>query len=310
MIEDTPSNIPDSPPLPPQRRSPQRPQPPFENPRVRSFTASDGYCLHFHHWQADQPRGIVVALHGIQSHAGWYKHSCRAMCDAGFDVYFADRRGSGLNLVQRGHAEHGMRLINDVRQLVHQANGEHESINGRLPLTLLGISWGAKVAVTAASLEPKVVDKLALLYPGLEPHIRPTALQLLQLKIARRLEIRHKMIRIPLEDPALFTSSDVWQKFIANDPQALHQVTTGFLNAATDLDKIFRHQDFKITQPALLMLAGRDQIINNSGTRELVSRFSRRHLTTLLYPNARHTLEFEPDRDQFFTDLIRWLEIS
>ena len=44
---------------------------------VETFTAGDGYRWHYHHYAAAEPRARVVCLHGIQSHSGWYQHSCR-----------------------------------------------------------------------------------------------------------------------------------------------------------------------------------------------------------------------------------------
>ena len=45
----------------------------------------------------------IVALHGIQSHSGWYTWSSRKLAEAGFAVHFTDRRGSGLNWQARGN---------------------------------------------------------------------------------------------------------------------------------------------------------------------------------------------------------------
>ena len=93
-------------------------------PSLREHVASDGYRLKYRHWAPVNPRGIVIALHGIQSHSGWYDYSSRRLADAGFAVYFPDRRGSGLNGFQRGHAAHAMRLVNDVRALRELAINE------------------------------------------------------------------------------------------------------------------------------------------------------------------------------------------
>src|SRR3989304_3225666 len=72
-------------------------------PAVESYAAADGYRLGDHRWA---PRGAgsgparaqVVYLHGIQSHAGWYGYSCERLRQGGFEVFFLDRRGSGVNL--------------------------------------------------------------------------------------------------------------------------------------------------------------------------------------------------------------------
>ncbi len=56
------------------------------------------------------------------------------------------------------------------------------------------------------------------------------------------------------------------------------------------------------------MLAGQDRIVNNDLTRAYFERLatSDRHL--ILYPEAHHTLEFEPDPDRYANDLIAWLD--
>ncbi len=283
----------------------------MSEPSIREFKASDGYRIRFRHWPSVEPRGIVIALHGIQSHSGWYKYSSRRMAEAGFDVWFADRRGSGRNGFQRGHAIHAMRLINDVRSLTQIARNAHRQQSGAaLPVTLMGISWGGKLAAAAAALFQGEFDNLALLYPGLVPRIRPTWWQMFRLNIARKFEIIRGDIPIPLRDPALFIGSPEWQQFIADDPLALHTVTSSFLNAGRELDRIFRDHATQIRQPTLLMLAGKDQIIDNAATSSAVSRLPTMRVTRLTYPEASHTLEFESGRDRIFTDLIHWLKME
>ena len=50
-------------------------------------------------------------MHGIQSHAGWYEHSCRRLSEVGFAVSFLDRRGSGQNTEGRGDTPSFRRLL-------------------------------------------------------------------------------------------------------------------------------------------------------------------------------------------------------
>lgn len=276
---------------------------------VRSLTASDGYRIAFRHWTAAQPRGIVIPLHGIQSHSGWYEYSSQRMCDAGYSVYFADRRGSGVNGYRRGHAPHAMRLINDVRALMQLAALECVGVDGQpLPVTLMGISWGGKIAAALAALFPDELQALALLYPGLEPRIKPTWWQLRKLQFAETFEVLRSDIPVPLKDTRLFTGQPEWQKFIEDDPLALHTVTSGLLNSGLQLDRLLKAHAQNSRHPSLLMLAGNDDIVDNVRTRARINLLGSRHQTTLVYEHARHTLEFEPNRDQIFSDLIQWLD--
>jgi alpha-beta hydrolase superfamily lysophospholipase len=282
------------------------------SPTVECFTASDGYRLHFRRWLpvAASPKAQLVALHGIQSHSGWYEYSCRRLCDAGYEVFFLDRRGSGLNDGDRGHAPDWTRLVNDVVQFINfirwQAGGVIKS--PRRPTVLLGVSWGGKLAAVTAARRPELIDALALLYPGLCAKVRPRWDQLARLKLAESLDIRRKLVQIPLRDPALFTGDPQWQAFIRQDSLALHEVTVSFLLANRELDRLVPGTPAAIRCPVLMMLAGRDRIIDNEGTRRYFGRLVTATKQLIEYPAAQHTLEFEPNRDEFIIDLIRWLD--
>lgn len=278
---------------------------PLAGESIRSFLTSDHYQIHYRHWRSALPKAIIVAAHGIQSHSGWYYFSSSLLAEHGYEVYFADRRGSGLNDQDRGHADHGDRLINDVRQLVQIARDEHAGQS--LPVILMGISWGGKIMAALAAQFPEICNGLALLYPGLDPRLQPTRFQKLQLMFARDFEIKRKPVEIPLRDPRLFTDDLDAQKFIASDPLTIHTVTSGFMNAGIDLQR--RTASTRITCRTLLMLAGQDQIIDNDRTFQRVSSLCDGQLTIQLYPQACHTLEFDANRQQFLNDVLTWLSL-
>ena len=121
---------------------------------IREFTASDGYRLHYRFYGpqgSETPRGFVVALHGIQSHAGWYEHSSRRLADTGYEIIFLDRRGSGLNEEDRGHAPHVDRLVNDVVQLLSAVRRRRDRQAPSAPIILSAVSWGGKLAAVVCS---------------------------------------------------------------------------------------------------------------------------------------------------------------
>ena len=277
-------------------------------PKFQQFTMSDGYVHHYRHWRPESvPRSFIVALHGIQSHSGWYRYSCERLCAAGHDVRFLDRRGSGLNRTMRGHAPHHERLLNDVIQFLADVRAERERYAPNAPVVLLAISWSGKLGVTVCARRPDFVDGLGLLYPGICAKIRASRRQQMLLKIADWLGVQTRLVPIPLSDPALFTNDAVAQEFIRLDSLALHEVTTGFLNASLQLDRLAAVAPEKIRQPALLLLAGQDHIIDNQATRAYFSRIPRTDRQVIEYPQAAHTLEFEPNRDEFVDDLIEWI---
>jgi len=280
-------------------------------PVIRQLTASDGYVSNYRHWRAaaEKPLGYVVALHGIQSHSGWYEFSSERISQAGFQVDFLDRRGSGLNGQHRGDAPHEDRLINDVVQFTQQIRHQRNQIAPASPLILLAVSWGGKLAAVTVARRPELFDGLALLYPGLCSKVQATVLQRLKLKIAEKLGIRDPLAPIPLNDPALFTGEAKWQQFIRDDRLKIDDVTVSFLLANRGIDRLLSGIRSQFPCPVLCMLAGKDRIIDNEGTRRFVNRLAPTGQTVVEYSEARHTLEFEPIRAKIVDDVIDWLSM-
>ena len=107
--------------------------------------------------------------------------------------------------------------------------------------------------------------------------------------------------------PRLFTASDCWQEFIGSDPLTLRRITLRFALEDRKLTRLATALPEEITVPTLLMLAGRDRIIDNMRVRGFVEQMGCAERQIVEYPNAEHTLEFEPNAEAIFTDLQSWI---
>jgi acylglycerol lipase len=297
-------------------------------PRINYYSAADGRRLAARVWEATgPPRGRVVFLHGITSHGGWYDRSCRHLAEAGLEVHFLDRRGSGLNLsVEPGDVDRHETWIDDVAvyldALAHIPLPPREGLGEgsetppsalRLPSSplrppvLCGISWGGKLAVAVARRRPHLVKGLGLLCPGLYSPHEPGPLGRMLLATPKPARLQRRRVWIPLRAPALFTDSRQWRDHIASDPLSLRQVTIRFASADRRLTQLARESATFLHLPMLLMLSGRDRIVDNGLTRAFLRRTPTGHKTLVEYPHAAHTLEFEPDPLPYFRDLTDWI---
>jgi alpha-beta hydrolase superfamily lysophospholipase len=273
-------------------------------PEVRSFVASDGYPLHVAVWRPIGPaKGLVVVLHGVQSHSGWYHNLGRTLAASGYLASFPDRRGSGANEVERGHARTAGRLIRDLAEWVRALRAEHPGLSA----AVAGISWGGKLAVIAAARHPELVDALALICPGLQPRVGVSGREKLQIAWSFLTNPR-RTFPIPLSDPALFTASPEGQAFIAADRYSLREGTAGLMAASFIIDRLVGRAAVRIRQPALLMLAGQDRIVDNARTLDYFRKLGSSDREVIDYPEGHHTLEFEPDPSRYALDLVAWLE--
>jgi alpha-beta hydrolase superfamily lysophospholipase len=272
-------------------------------PRFTTQVTSDGYRVHVTEWLPEgSPLGRVVVLHGVQSHAGWYHGLGRRLAEAGFHTVFPDRRGSGANQADRGHAPSPGRLFKDLEELLATLRRQDPG----LPIALAGISWGGKLAVVAAGRHPEWVDCLAMICPGLHPRVDVTTRERMGIAWAM-LTNRRKTFPIPLGDPALFTANPDGQAFIAADELSLRAATAGLLASSAWIDRDVRRIPPRIQQPVLLMLAGQDRIVDNARTLAYFHHLSSQDRRVIEYPEAHHTLEFEPDPARYALDLVAWL---
>jgi alpha-beta hydrolase superfamily lysophospholipase len=270
-------------------------------PRIDFYSARDGRRLAARVWNSiEPPRARLVFLHGISSHGGWYEHSGCYLNGAGFEVHFLDRRGSGLNAEERGDVANYETWIGDVVAYL-------ELLASHRPVILGGISWGGKLAAAVAGCHPELMHGLALLCPGLYSYFDPSILQRLALAAPLPQRTQDKRVGIPLRPASLFTETPHWQKYVEHDPLSLRDVTLRFARADRQLTRFARKTAPFIHMPTLLMLAGRDQIINNDRCRAYLARTAAVRKTLIEYPNSVHTLEFEPDPSQYFADLANWI---
>jgi alpha-beta hydrolase superfamily lysophospholipase len=254
-------------------------------------------------WDAAKPpTARVVFLHGITSHGGWYEQCAEFLAAAGCDVAFLDRRGSGLNGEQMGDVEDWQTLIDDVATYRRVGGG-----NNRLPIILCGISWGGKLAAAVARRYPGLFAGVAFVCPGIYSPFMPGLVKRMALAAPAPAWLQQRRFRVPLRRPELFTDIPSWQEYIARDPLALRTVTWRFAREDRKLTRYAREAAAFLHLPTLLMLAGQDRIVDNRRTRDFFGRFPSHRKTLIEYYGAAHTLEFEPDPTQYFTDLEEWI---
>jgi alpha-beta hydrolase superfamily lysophospholipase len=275
--------------------------------RIETFTASDGYRWQYRHYApTSAPRARVICIHGIQSHGGWYLQSCNYLREAGFQVFFLDRRGSGLNSQDRGDTPGFRQLLDDLVEFLMTLHGAPAG-GRRMPRFLVAISWGGKLATALQRRHPGLIDGLILLCPGFYPKLGPSLGQRLAILWARLIAPR-RLFPVPLNDPDLFTATPRWQQFIHDDPLSLREVTARFLVESARLDGYLRFVARYVQVPILLLLAEHDRIIDNARTRCFIKALASADKHIIEYPGAHHTLEFEPDPKSFFRDVVHWLE--
>ena len=308
-----------------------RPVPERRFPQRLTLRLDDGYetYAYVHRPVQDRGRLPVLYVHGIQSHPGWFVGSALALADAGHTVFQVARRGSGENRRARGDAASAGLLLRDLGaacRFIRQDTGADR-------LHLLGVSWGGKLVCALAAETNRIawwdagpgepsrakwgswptapeaphrpigVASVTLVSPGIVPKMDVSPL--MKLAIAACLILcRRRTFAIPLSDVELFTDNEPMREYLRGDPYRLQRATARFLYASRRLDRSLRRAPAgALKAPTTLILAARDRIIDNSGTREVIGRLSADRAVVEELEGS-HTLEFQPDPRPFYAALV------
>jgi acylglycerol lipase len=269
----------------------------------RFLTASDGVQLRYLRWSSERspPWAVVVFLHGIASHGGWFSETAADLGERGVAVYAPDRRGSGHSAGPRGHLDRYERALDDVEAVVRLVASQHQGT----PLFLAASSWAAKLGVVYAWQRPAPLSGLMLLGPGLLARVNLTPAQRARVVVGH-LATPKARIPIPLT-PELYTANPHYLDVIRADRLRLLEATAQFFWETARLDRRRRRASAGLELPLLVLQGEDDKMMDVPGTGRWFAQLPVEDKTYRAYPGAGHTLDFEPDRGPYLNDMLTWL---
>ncbi len=280
-------------------------------------SAADGRCIVTYVWGAEQPspHGVVQIAHGLAEHAMRYERLAQALVAAGYVVHASDHRGHGQSIAPGGvpgdFGSGGFQaLIADVVAFGRALRAQHAG----LPLFLAAHSMGSFAAQSLLIEHSGLYDGVAL--------SGTTALDVLAAELAKPpapgAPAGLEAFNAPFEHRTGYEwlSRDAAEvdKYVA-DPlcgfdlpeQTMPQL---FGDAASVADGAALRQ-IRPDLPVLLMSGDADPIAGGGALVETVARRYRdaglRDVTVRLYPQARHEIFNETNRDQVTAELVDWL---
>ncbi len=280
-------------------------------PLLETFTDSYGVEITFYGWPVADAKAVVQLAHGLGEHARRYDHVAEALNRAGFSVYADDHRGhgiTGLNQVSRGQIKRQGNLgkggMTATIEEVHQLTEIIRTENPSLPIFLVGHSWGSMLAqriikTNAADYAGLVLSGSTLMLPGVAPSAgfnkrwdkEPGSTGKEWLSRDREVGIRFNA------DPLIFPETAI-------EAFGLLEVTKLLGVPSKTLPKNF---------PVMLIAGSEDPLGGERGNKMLMKAFRRagvEDVTLIIYPDARHEVFNELNKDEVIADVIDWLNTS
>lgn len=262
----------------------------------RAFIARDGYRLRWSVWRAPEPKGVIVALHGMNDYGETFRGAAEYWAARGFTIYAFDQRGFGRTLGD-GVWPGTKALVSDVQDALALVAAKHPG----QPVFLTGESMGGAVALAVLGdpQTPKVASA-ALIAPGLQGWSRLSAIERAGLWAIAILTPSE-----PLTGRGLGlkpTENLERLKQMSADPFVIKRMRAdAFYGLVRLMDDAWTTVDQVDTGVAILF-GERDDIAPIRPARELARRLGGR-AKFIAYPNGFHLLLHGDTKEQVFRDV-------
>lgn len=260
-----------------------------------------GLKIFIRSWLPDKmSRGVVVIVHGFNSHTGYYFRVAEQFTDSGLAVYALDLRGRGKSEGERFYVEKFEDYISDVHALVRLAQAREPG----LPIFLLGHSAGGVISCVYTlehqdELSGLICESFAFQVPSpdfaiavirglsrLAPHAH--VLKLPNKQFSRDPQIVEAMNRDPL---------------IANEVQPTHT-----LAELVHADERLKRDFHLITLPVLILHGTLDKVTKPDGSRIFYEQAGSKDKTLKLYEGHYHDLLSDIGKEAVMADIIGWID--
>ncbi|MCB2224108.1 MAG: lysophospholipase [Actinobacteria bacterium] len=253
----------------------------------RTFEGSEG-AIFYRAWVPEEPRRIVVLVHGYAEHSGRYAHVAGALAADGAAVYAEDHIGHGRSDGERALLTDFEHVVDDLTTLAGIARGEHPG----LPLIMLGHSMGGLLSSRFAQRHPGGIDGLILCGAVVGDW---------------------NWAREVLQEDEMPPAPDEWSG-MSRDPRTVREYSTDplvyrgaykrpLLEAEVVALDRFREQIGLVTCPVLFLHGDADPYVPYETSLAAAKAFPTYDLTVRVYPGARHEVLNEINRDEVIAEV-------
>ncbi len=257
----------------------------------QAFVTRDGRLLPVRHWpvpEGREPTAVVIALHGVNDHAGRFSQPAKTWSLRGLTVYAYDQRGFGEG-AEETLWPGSEALINDLVDFSELVAERHPD----LPIVLLGESMGGAIVLSAMGGDdlPPQVERAVLVAPAVRGRraLGPVLTGGLWL-------LAHLM---PAYEPSTeaetadLSTDETLTKSILNDPGYRKTIRIDSVYGLVDLmDKAVEAAP-QLDRPVLVFYGGEDKLLPVSSMRQALSEMPEDFTVDCFRPYSGHLLFHE-----------------
>lgn len=270
-----------------------------------TFTLADGTSIFFRFWRAADPSApVLVLLHGLGAHTGWFIDMGNSLNALGLTVYMDDHRGFGRSGGARGHVRDGSIYLRDIDAFRAEVRARQADV----PLVLLGHSMGAIFATYLAAADAtKGKNQLAgliLMNPWVGDTVKLAPATVITTVIGGMLGSA-RYVSTGSETRGMTLSPEATTLLNA-DSYWVRQRSAAFLYQISRMRLGMLKQAALVRAPALVVQCEKDTTVSHPATRRCFELLGSSDKTWQTYPDFAHDCEFESGRGVLDAGLAQW----
>ena len=250
--------------------------------------------------ESRKARGVVVLVHGFNSHGGYYQWAAEQLVARDLAVYALDLRGRGRSDGERFYVQKFADYVSDVDSLVIRAKSGEPG----LPVFLLGHSAGGVIACIYA-LENQ--SQLAGLISESFAHEVPAPdFALAVLKGLSHVAPHAHVVKLKNED---FSRDPRVVEQMNQDPLIAHEAqSTQTMAELVRADERLKREFPQIELPLLILHGTADKATKPAGSKRFYEMAGSSDKTLKLYEGHYHDLLNDVDKQIVMNDILKWLD--
>jgi alpha-beta hydrolase superfamily lysophospholipase len=273
-----------------------------------TFVDAHGVTIHYSVWKAGESKAVVQLVHGLGEHVLRYEALAQRLVAAGYAVYGDDHRGHGRTGMQQNGGDPkrlgklgpgGIRATVDG---VRQFTGIIRDLEPGLPVVAIAQSWGSLMTQMIVNDHPGNWDAVVL---------TGTAYRTLLRMNSGPLNRRHKHLGTTGNE---WLSRDVAvHEAFRDDPLTFSSTAAKVFGIPDGLRLYGRPRKNLAVDVPVLILIGSDDPLGGERSIELlanayITRSGLTDVTAIVYPDGRHEVFNETNKNEVIADLIEWLD--
>lgn len=247
----------------------------------------------------------MVVVHGFGEHSGRYESLARSFAPRDYAVHAYDHTGHGQSSGQRGHVSDFGEYLDDLERFLGLVRSEHPG----LPVVLVGHSMGGLIVASLVSTRAPEIDCIVTSGPALAIGADVSPLKMRLARLIRRFWPTLSL-EAGLDVNGLSRDPEVVRAYQA-DPLVHGRATAAFGASMTETIDQARRGAARVRQPMLLLHGADDPLCDPEGSRRFFEGLP--HGTVAgsmirIYPNLRHEIFNEPEREDVYEDMRAWID--